>query len=35
MSPTAQRMEKAGMSSDMPARYIHLPPSNGRQHAVT
>ena len=28
MSPTAQRMEKAGMSSDMP-------PSNGRQHAVT
>ena len=31
MSPTAQRMEKAGM----PARLFTMPPSNGRQHAVT
>ena len=35
MSPTAQRMEKAGMSSDMPVRLFTMPPSNGRQHAVT
>ena len=35
MSPTAQRMEKAGMSSDKPARLFTMPPSNGRQHAVT
>lgn len=35
MIPTAQRMEKAGMSEDMPARLFTMPPSNGRQHAVT
>jgi len=35
MIPTAQRMEKAGMSHDMPARLFTMPPSNGRQHAVT
>lgn len=35
MSPTAQRMEKAGMAEDMPARLFTMPPSNGRQHAVT